>query len=298
MSALAIEPTATEGVPADAASASLRVQQLQALVAQAASGSTASFAAALNAASTSPGAGGQSEVPAQTTGAQTAGQTPATATAAAYAPTTAATAAYMSPTAATAAYMSPTAASLPAGAVPAAGAESTGSSPYDAAIAQAAARYGIEPALLHGLIQQESGFDPNAHSSSGALGLTQLMPGTASSLGVSDPLDPTQSIEGGARYLSEMLARFGGNTADALAAYNAGPGAVSKYGGVPPYAETQDYVSKVLGYADAYRQSLSGAPTAGALATQPGAPANGVPTTQPGAQMATPSATAATGSIT
>ncbi len=81
------------------------------------------------------------------------------------------------------------------------------------------------------------------------------MPGTASSLGVADPLDPAESIEGGARYLSEMMSRFGGNTADALAAYNAGPGAVQQYGGVPPYAETESYVSKVLGYAETYRQS-------------------------------------------
>ncbi|HEY7951483.1 MAG TPA: lytic transglycosylase domain-containing protein [Solirubrobacteraceae bacterium] len=137
------------------------------------------------------------------------------------------------------------------------------SMPYDGAIAQAAARYNLDPAVLHGLIQQESGFDPNSRSSAGALGLTQLMPGTASSLGVANPLDPVESIEGGARYLSQMMSRFGGNTEEALAAYNAGPGAVSQYGGVPPYAETQDYVNKVLGYADAYRQTLTstGTPT-------------------------------------
>jgi soluble lytic murein transglycosylase-like protein len=126
---------------------------------------------------------------------------------------------------------------------------------YEALINQAAARNGLDPAVLHGLIQQESGFDPNATSGAGAAGLTQLMPGTASSLGVANPMNPAESIEGGARYLGEMMSRFAGNSADALAAYNAGPGAVEQYGGVPPYAETESYVSKVLGYAETYSQS-------------------------------------------
>jgi len=126
---------------------------------------------------------------------------------------------------------------------------------YESLIVQAAQRNGVDPAILHGLIQQESGFDPSSRSSAGATGLTQLMPGTASSLGVANPLDPAESIEGGARYLSQMMSKFGGNTSEALAAYNAGPGAVQQYGGVPPYAETQSYVSKVLGYAEAFRQS-------------------------------------------
>jgi soluble lytic murein transglycosylase-like protein len=138
------------------------------------------------------------------------------------------------------------------------------STPYDTLIEQAAQRNGVDPAVLHGLIQQESGFDPNAQSSAGASGLTQLMPGTASSLGVANQLDPAEAIEGGARYLGQMMSEFGGNTADALAAYNAGPGAVKQYGGVPPYAETQSYVTKVLGYAEAYRQSHP--VSAGALA--------------------------------
>lgn len=132
---------------------------------------------------------------------------------------------------------------------------SDGGQQYDALIEQAAARNGLDPALLHGLIEQESGFDPSAQSGAGAMGLTQLMPGTASSMGVANPLDPAESIEGGARYLSQLMGEFGGNTADALAAYNAGPGAVRQYGGVPPYSETQSYVSKVLGYAEASRQS-------------------------------------------
>jgi soluble lytic murein transglycosylase-like protein len=143
---------------------------------------------------------------------------------------------------------------------------SAGSSQYDALIEAAAARNGVDPAVLHGLIQQESGFDPNSQSGAGAMGLTQLMPGTASSLGVSNPLNPAESIEGGARYLAQMMSRFGGNTTDALAAYNAGPGAVSQYGGVPPYPETQSYVEKVMGYAESFRRehptpALTGATT-------------------------------------
>ena len=137
---------------------------------------------------------------------------------------------------------------------------------YDSVIEQASERYGIDPAVLHGLIQQESGFDPSAQSSAGASGLTQLMPGTASSMGVSNPLNPTESIEGGARYLSQLMSQFGGNTEDALAAYNAGPGAVQQYGGIPPYAETQSYVSKVLGYAEAYRQTHPASISTGGLA--------------------------------
>jgi soluble lytic murein transglycosylase-like protein len=126
---------------------------------------------------------------------------------------------------------------------------------YESLIEQAAARNGVDPAVLHGLIEQESGFDPSASSSAGASGLTQLMPGTASSLGVANPLNPAESIEGGARYLGQLMTQFGGNTEDALAAYNAGPGAVQQYGGIPPYAETQSYVTKVLSNAEAYRQS-------------------------------------------
>ena len=151
-------------------------------------------------------------------------------------------------------------------------------SQYDAQITAAATKYGLDPALLKGLIRQESNFDASARSGAGAQGLTQLMPGTASSLGV-DASDPAQAIDGGARYLKQQLDRFGGDPSKALAAYNAGPGAVAKYGGVPPYAETQNYVQKVLGYAAEYRGAgASAAPattTAAAttsalpLATQP-----------------------------
>jgi soluble lytic murein transglycosylase-like protein len=132
---------------------------------------------------------------------------------------------------------------------------SSGGGEYEALIDQAAERNGIEPAILHGLIQQESGFDPNSTSSAGAMGLTQLMPGTASSMGVANPLDAAESIEGGAKYLGGLMSEFGGNTTDALAAYNAGPAAVSQHGGVPPYPETESYVSKVLAYAEAFRAS-------------------------------------------
>ena len=128
-----------------------------------------------------------------------------------------------------------------------------GTTDFEAEINAAAASNGIDPALLKGLVAQESGFDPNARSGAGAVGLTQLMPGTAAALGVTDPTDPAESLQGGARYLREQLDRFGGDERLALAAYNAGPGAVSKYGGVPPYAETQGYVNKVLANAASYR---------------------------------------------
>jgi soluble lytic murein transglycosylase-like protein len=143
---------------------------------------------------------------------------------------------------------------------------------YDAQITAAATKYGIDPALLKGLIRQESNFDASARSGAGAQGLTQLMPGTAASLGV-DPSDPAQAIEGGAKYLKQQLDRFGGDASKALAAYNAGPGAVAKYGGVPPYAETQNYVQKVLGYAAEYR----GAATAAAATATSAVPVTTTP---------------------
>ena len=127
-----------------------------------------------------------------------------------------------------------------------------GATQYDALINDAATRNGVDPALLKALIRQESNFNPNARSGAGAVGLTQLMPSTAAGLGVGDPTDPAQAIEGGARYLRQQLDRFGGDPAKALAAYNAGPGAVQRFGGVPPYAETQAYVQRVLGYAREY----------------------------------------------
>ena len=131
------------------------------------------------------------------------------------------------------------------------------STAFGAEIDAAAASNGIDPSLLKGLVSQESGFDPNARSGAGAVGLTQLMPGTAAALGVTNPLDPAQSLQGGAKYLRQQLDRFGGDEKLALAAYNAGPGAVAKYGGVPPYSETQNYVNSVLSKAASYRGTIA-----------------------------------------
>lgn len=107
-------------------------------------------------------------------------------------------------------------------------------------------KYGVDPLLVDAVIQQESGYQPAVVSKSGAIGLMQLMPKTAEGLGVKDPYDPLQNLEGGIKYLAQQLDRFGGNVSLALAAYNAGPGAVSKYGGIPPYNETQNYVRKIM----------------------------------------------------
>jgi soluble lytic murein transglycosylase-like protein len=129
---------------------------------------------------------------------------------------------------------------------------------YGGLIAAAARKHGVEPALIAGVIEAESGFNAQAASPAGAQGLMQLMPSTARGLGVTDSLDPAQSVMGGAKLLRQLLDRYQGDTRLALAAYNAGPGAVDKHGGVPPYAETQRYVPKVLAAVERYRQGNTG----------------------------------------
>jgi len=114
------------------------------------------------------------------------------------------------------------------------------------ALERAAKEHALDPDLLDALVQTESAYNPLARSDKNAAGLTQLMPDTARELGVTDPFDPVQSLKGGARYLSSMIKRFDGDLEKAVAAYNAGPGAVQKFGGIPPYKETRDYVERVM----------------------------------------------------
>ncbi|MBI3964351.1 MAG: transglycosylase SLT domain-containing protein [Chloroflexi bacterium] len=129
---------------------------------------------------------------------------------------------------------------------------------------EAARRYGVDPALIAGVIDAESSWRIDAVSPAGAKGLMQLMDETARLLGVSDSLDPAQNVMGGAKFLRQLLDRYNGDTKLALAAYNAGPVAVDRYGGIPPYAETKRYVPKVLAAAERFRHqattlSLTGA---------------------------------------
>jgi soluble lytic murein transglycosylase-like protein len=112
--------------------------------------------------------------------------------------------------------------------------------------AAAARRHGLDPGLVLSVVAVESSFRPGAVSPKGAQGLMQLMPRTAESLGVSDALDPAQNLDGGSRHLGQLLTLYGGDLAKALAAYNAGEGAVERHGGVPPFRETRAYVRKVL----------------------------------------------------
>lgn len=126
-------------------------------------------------------------------------------------------------------------------------------STYDAYILNSSAKYNLDPELVKAVIKQESNFNPGDISKKGAEGLMQLMPETARLLGVENSFDPKANIEGGARYLRCMLEHFNGDLAKALAAYNAGPAPVKKYGDIPPYYETRNYVKNVLQYYKAYQ---------------------------------------------
>jgi soluble lytic murein transglycosylase-like protein len=119
---------------------------------------------------------------------------------------------------------------------------------FDGIIREASQKYGVEERFVKCIIQQESAFDPNATSWVGAMGLMQLMPETARELGVKNAYDPHENVMGGVKYIKEQLDRFGGDKRKALAAYNAGPGAVMKHGGIPPYQETQNYVKNIMSH--------------------------------------------------
>lgn len=133
----------------------------------------------------------------------------------------------------------------PAGTVAASGSTVPAGTPFAELFQRAGTTHGVDPALLAAVARQESGFDPRAVSPAGAQGLMQLMPGTARGLGVADSFDPVQAVDGAARLLDDLMSRFG-SVELALAAYNAGPGAVLRYDGVPPYPETRAYVQSIM----------------------------------------------------
>lgn len=120
------------------------------------------------------------------------------------------------------------------------------SSQFNDIIAGKAQKYGLSEQLIHSVIKAESNYNSNARSGAGAQGLMQLMPQTAKGLGVTDSYNPNQNVEGGTKYLSQMIKRYDGNLELGLAAYNAGPGNVDKYNGIPPFKETQSYVKKIM----------------------------------------------------
>ena len=129
----------------------------------------------------------------------------------------------------------------------------------DQIVREASKLQGVDSDFIHSVIQQESSGNPRAVSPAGARGLMQLMPGTAAQLGVSDSFSPEQNVHGGARYLRELLERYHGDAVKALAAYNAGPGAVDRYRGVPPYRETRLYVQRIVRQYNRKKQSVEGA---------------------------------------
>jgi len=126
----------------------------------------------------------------------------------------------------------------------------TSERPFSEIIKEASQKYGIDEEVISAVIQQESSFNPQAVSSCGAMGLMQLMPATAESLGVTDPYNAEQNIMAGTKYLKQQMDQFGGDLSLGLAAYNAGSGAVRKYGGIPPYKEIQNYVKKIINSCD------------------------------------------------
>lgn len=138
------------------------------------------------------------------------------------------------------------------------GAVSLNTSAYHGEIASVAGQFGVEEALVRAIIHAESSYNPLSLSSAGAQGLMQLMPETARRFGVTDSYDPLQNIRGGVQYLAWLLKRFNGNLTLVAAGYNAGEGAVDRYGGVPPYSETQRYVERVNMLLGRYRAALMG----------------------------------------
>ncbi len=137
--------------------------------------------------------------------------------------------------------------------------ESGGRSGVGELISRYASLFNLDEALLRAVIKVESNFNPRALSTKGAMGLMQLIPETSRDMGVGDPWNPEENIRGGSRYLRLMLDNFKGDLELALAAYNAGPGAVRNHGGVPPFAETKSYIEKVKRYLQQYRDAGEGA---------------------------------------